>query len=440
MIENLREAFAYIESFAHFEKKAFDLRFIRLDRMEKLLSLYGDPHRSYRTIHVAGSKGKGSTSAFLASILGEAGFKPGLYTSPHLVSYKERITVAGDEVDDGLFVRFIEEIRQTLERMSPSEFPGGEYPTTFELLTCLGFLIFRELGCDWAVLETGMGGRLDATNVVVPEASVLTPIELEHTEYLGNTLAEIAGEKAGIIKPGVPVFVSSQPEEALAVFRSHAESKGCALHALPEETKEFHCRTTLTGTDLDFSWKNGAGGGLRASLRLLGEVQAENAALAALTLRTILPGISREVLERGAEHAFIPGRLQRIEERPAVYVDGSHTPYSVTRLIHSFLEIHPEPDTLLIGIVAGKRHREMAEILCPKFRSVIVTTPGTFKASDPREVWESCRTFNPGARLVLDPREALAAAKRGLASPDGPILVTGSFYMAGEILKLYEES
>ena len=437
MFKNLKEAFSYLESFANFEKKAFNLRFVRLDRMERLLEFFGNPHRAFRSIHVAGSKGKGSTATFLASVLREAGFRTGLYTSPHLVSYKERITLAGEEIEDELFLRFTGEIKKLLDRLDPRDFPSGEYPTTFELLTCLGFLIFRDLGCSWAVLETGMGGRLDATNVVLPAASVLTPIELEHTEYLGETVAAIAGEKAGIIKPGVPVFVSPQPEEALAVFREHAAQKGCDFFSFIEELPGLSCRTTRTATYLSFTRRDGTT--LRASLRLLGEVQAENAALAALTLGKIFPELAEESLIRGLETAYISGRFERLEEQPAVYIDGSHTPYSVTRLIHSFQEIHPEPDTLILGIVAGKRYREMAEILCPRFRRTIVTTPGTFKASNPEEVWEACKKISPAALLIPSPEAALVEAKRGLASSDGPILVTGSFYLAGEILKLYEK-
>jgi dihydrofolate synthase/folylpolyglutamate synthase len=429
------EVFSWLESFSNFEKNAFSLRNFRLDRMEALLEHFGRPHTAYRSLHIAGSKGKGSTAAFLASVLRTAGFKTGLYTSPHLVSYKERISLAGEEIAAEVFIRQGALLRSKIESLDASGFPGGECPTTFELLSCLGFLVFRSLGCEWVVLETGMGGRLDATNVTLPRAVVLTPIELEHTEYLGATIAAIAGEKAGIIKQGIPVFVSPQPVEALEVFRGAAAEKGCRLLYVPECFKSIACTTDT--------------GGARASLhpadrekpvnlrlRLRGEVQAENAALAFLVIRNVLPEIPEELVIQGLEAADIPGRFQKLEDSPPVFVDGSHTPLSVTRLLRSFQEMYPKPDTLILGIVGGKRCGEIAAILCPAFRRVIVTTPGTFKASDPRRLHETCLAYNANTVLVPDPAEAFAAAKKGLPDSGCSILITGSFYLAGEILKL----
>ncbi len=438
---SVRDAFAFLESFTNFEKRAFSLRNFRLDRMDHLLGLFGSPHRGMRYFHVAGSKGKGSTAAFIASVLRRHGLRTGLYTSPHLVSYKERITLAGEEIEDRVFLRNIERIRDLLERFDPAGFPGGEHPTTFELLTCLGFLVFQELGCPWAVLETGLGGRLDATNVVTPQASVLTPIELEHTEFLGDTIPAIAREKAGIIKPGVPVFSSAQPPEALDVFRRRAAETGSPFHYLPREAEIRHCRTGRDGTRFRISWKTPGsdpaapppeGDSFPVFLRLLGEVQAENAALAAAAVRSVFPDLSPPVLARGLEEAFIPGRFQRLEEEPPIYVDGSHTPMSARRLLDSFLQLHPDPDTLILGIVAGKRYQEIAQILCPRFRSVLVTTPGTFKSSEPERLLTACLRHNPRSRLVPDAGKALETARRECRG--GAILITGSFYLAGEIL------
>jgi len=437
----LTDAFAYIESFTNFEKKPFPLRFFRLDRMHQLLDLFDNPQESFQTFHIAGSKGKGSTATFLASILNSAGFRTGLYTSPHLVSYKERITLAGEEIDDEVFLEQIASIQDRLSKLQPEDFPGGEYPTTFELLTCLGFLVFRQLKCDVAVLETGMGGRLDATNVVNPIASILTPIELEHTEYLGDTIPQIASEKAGIIKPNTPVIVSPQVSEALEVFYSVAESRSSPIHYLPHYLRSFEAHTHIEGTELRLEWNADLFSStlppppLRILLRLLGEVQAENAALAALTIHLTMPHLSEEVIQRGLETAYLPGRFQRIQDSPPVYVDGSHTPLSARRLLHSFLEIHPRPHTLILGIVSGKRHEEIASILCPAFQRVIVTTPGTFKQSDPKALAECSKRHNPATLLIPDPREALNAALSTLPDPESPVLVTGSFYLAGEILK-----
>jgi dihydrofolate synthase/folylpolyglutamate synthase len=437
LFSSIADVFAWLESFSNFEKNSFALRSFRLDRMEKLLDLFGRPHETCRCLHVAGSKGKGSTAAFLSSVLRAGGYKTGLYTSPHLVSYKERISLAGEEIPDEFFLRQAGNLRAEIERFDPSYFPNGEYPTTFELLTCLGFLIFREMRCDWVVLETGMGGRLDATNVVLPAAAIITPIELEHTEYLGESIAAIAEEKAGIIKDGVPVFLSPQTEEALGVFRSRAEARGCALYHLPECFQTITCRTLVSGTQAVFV-RAATQERFSPKLRLLGEVQAENAALALLVIQTILPEIPVPVIIRGLEAAYLPGRFQKLEDSPPIFVDGSHTPLSVRRLLHSFREMYPEPDTLILGIIGGKRHEEIAGILCPCFRSVIVTTPGTFKASDPDKLFRTCLGYNKKSRLIPDPAEALDAAWRGLPGSGQPILITGSFYLAGEILKLYK--
>jgi dihydrofolate synthase/folylpolyglutamate synthase len=429
------DVFSWLESFSNFEKNAFSLRNFRLDRMDALLEHFDRPHRAYLSLHIAGSKGKGSTAAFLASVLRAAGFRTGLYTSPHLVSYKERISLAGEEIPDEVFMRQGELLRNKIESLDAAGFPGGELPTTFELLSCLGFLVFRYLGCEWVVLETGMGGRLDATNVTLPRAVILTPIELEHTEYLGSTIAAIAGEKAGIIKPGIPVFASPQTPEALSVFREQAARKGCRLSYLPEYFENVTSHTDSGGAQVRMLPAGGKEP-LHLRLRLRGEVQAENAALAFLVIRDVLPQIPEELVLRGLEEADIPGRFQKLEDSPPVFVDGSHTPLSVTRLLHSFREIYPRPDTLILGIVGGKRQEEIAAILCPAFRRVIVTTPGTFKASDPRGLHEICRAYNANASLIPSPAEAFAEAKRSLPDSGGSILITGSFYLAGEILKL----
>jgi dihydrofolate synthase/folylpolyglutamate synthase len=432
------EVFSWLESFSNFEKNAFSLRNFRLDRMEALLGYFGGPHRAYCALHVAGSKGKGSTAAFLASVLRAAGFKTGLYTSPHLVSYKERISLAGQEIPDRVFIRQGQRLKAMMESLEASRFPGGELPTTFELLSCLGFLIFRHLDCEWVVLETGMGGRLDATNVTLPRASILTPIELEHTEYLGGTIAAIAGEKAGIIKKGIPVFVGPQPGEALSVFRARAAEKGCRLSYVPECFQSIASRTDTGGTQVRML-PPGREKPLDLRLRLRGGVQAENAALAFLVIRDVVPEIPEGIVLRGLEEADIPGRFQKLEDSPPVFLDGSHTPLSVSRLLHSFREMYPRPDTLVLGIVGGKRQEEIASILCPAFRRVIVTTPGTFKASDPRALYRICRAYNANSSLIPEPAEALAEAKKGLPDAGSPILITGSFYLAGEILKLPQE-
>ena len=213
------EIFLYFESFTNLERSmSFTEREYRLDRMRYLLDLFGNPQNKLKIIHVAGSKGKGSTAAATASILSSLGYKTGLYTSPHLITYRERITHAGVFIDDRDLIKTGNKIWKILEI---ENIPFPDPPTTFELLTLYAFLVFSDTACEWAVIETGIGGRLDATNVTVPEASVITPIEMEHADILGDSIEKIASEKCGIIKEGKPVFVSPQKEEPLSVIKKN---------------------------------------------------------------------------------------------------------------------------------------------------------------------------------------------------------------------------
>ena len=229
-------ALAYIESFTNLERlPGGSMRPYRLDRMEVLLELFGNPQNKFSSIHISGSKGKGSTGLYIACILNDAGFKTGLYTSPHVHSYRERITRAGEPFPDELLVDLIVTIKQVIEGLPPGALPGQDKPTTFELLTLLSYLAFARDGVEWAVIETGIGGRLDATNVLSPKATVHTPVELEHTEVLGDTVEKIAAEKAGIIKAGIPAYCGLQRPEALSVFAEKARSVGAPFIELAKE-------------------------------------------------------------------------------------------------------------------------------------------------------------------------------------------------------------
>lgn len=428
--------FSWAESFTNFEKGTIpaDKRSYRLDRMRLLLGLFGDPDRSYRVMHVAGTKGKGSTAAFLASILSASGLRTGLYTSPHVESPLERATVDGAPPEGGPFVAMGRRVKEAVEALPAARMPGGFPPTTFELYTLAAFLHFREAGCAFAVVETGIGGRLDATNVVHPEASVITVLDLEHTEVLGDTLARIAVEKAGIIKDGAPAYVARQDPEAREVFRSRALLAGSPIRFLDEETESLRVETTLRGSSVRLRLR-GDPMALDFRMRLMGAFQAENAALACLCLRGRLPGIPEEAYRRGLAAAYLPGRMELFEGPPPVVLDGGHTPLAVSRLLESWRALFPGEAVLLFGSVAGKNPTEMARVLAPAFRGIVVSTPGTFKQSRPREVHEIFRALNPASELEEDPARALRRA-RELSGGVRPILVTGSFYMVSEIRKL----
>jgi len=379
------------------------------------------------------------------SILTAMGYKTGLYTSPHVSSYKERITLSGRNIEDAVFIRHISAIKERIDNLNPRDLPGEDLPTTFELLTLLGFMVFRDEACSWAVVETGLGGRLDATNLIIPEAAVLTPIELEHTDLLGQTIHAIAGEKAGIIKPDVPVFSSAQKEEAKAVFEEAAARVKASIVFLPDVTEYLHAELTKTVTRLVL--KISGEECMEANLAMLGEVQADNAALAFLVASSLFknptktyPGFSPELFpsqaKSGLEHAFLPGRMELVGISPPVILDAAHTPVSVQRLLESFKTVCSDEEAVLIfGAVSGKDVEGMARVLAPAFRHIIVSKPGCFKPNDPAEVYSAFLRHNAATRFQSDPalawKEALA-----LAREKHPILVTGSFYMIAEIRKL----
>ena len=433
----VEEAFAYIEGFTNFERITPQIvRDFKRSRMEELLELMANPHESFTSIHIAGSKGKGSTAAFLTSVLTAAGIPAGMYTSPHVVTYRERISRGGGFFPDRVYIESIERLKAAVEsRRSP--FLKGEYePTTFELLTVLAFTIFRDTGCTWAVVETGIGGRLDATNIINPSFCVLTPVELEHTDILGDTIEQIAAEKAGIIKPGVPAFSSEQSDPVREIFRKTAAAVGAPLTFIGEE---MECLDLAGGMKhLSVRWKDG--GSLEAELAMFGRHQAENAALAALALRKMLPETESR-LAAGLAAARAPGRMEIREGKVPLVFDGAHTPSSVKVLVRGLEELYPNilrTGILIFGSVKGKNAAGMAEVLGPRFREIVISTPGSFKPNDPASVLAAFEPYNTRVRMIADPAGALEYARREAEKTGGPICVTGSFYMVAEIRRLSE--
>ena len=430
-----QDVFAWAESFTNLEKGTlpFDKRNYRLDRMRRLLGLFDDPDSGLRIIHVAGTKGKGSTSALLASILDAAGHRTGLYTSPHVSSPFERIAIAGEPSRPELLVRIGGEVKGVIDSLPRDGMPGHFAPTTFELYTLLAFLYFREAGCEEAVIEVGIGGRLDATNIVMSESAVITPLDLEHMEVLGDTIEQIAFEKAGIIKPGMPAFAGFQPPAAKQVLRDTALARGSSITFLDEQLESLG--TTLDARGTTFRLHLSGDIPVEFRLSLLGEFQAENAALACLTLRRTRPEIPLDCYRDGLLAASLPGRMEVVGTNPPVVLDGAHTPLAVSRLVDSFDKIFPGEAVLVFGSVAGKRPREMASILARRFPRIVISTPGTFKESNPEQVFEIFRSMNPGTVLEKMPEAALRRARQE-SGGTRPILVTGSFYMVAEIRRL----
>jgi len=414
---------------------------LRLDRMRSLCTALGEPQSSGAAYHVAGSKGKGSVSIMIARALEASGFRVGLYTSPHFISWKERMSLAGEEIPDAVIISAAEEVFSAIDELAAGSLPDGEAPTYFELTTLIAFCAFRASGCDRVVLETGLGGRLDSTNVVDPVASVITPIELEHTEWLGDTIAAIASEKAGIIKPGRPCYIGRlRPEGRTAIERRSAE--------LAAPLRDATALVAVSGVDvspggttasLAFAPRSPLAArfpsGLRVATPLVGAVQAENMALAVLAVAETEERVDAAAAASGLARAFLPARFQVLPLDPPVVLDGAHTPDSVALALDSFERLFPGPKALLFACAEDKKHGPMAAVLAPRFDRITLTRPGSFKASDLSAVEASFRTAGADPRADPDFARAIRDARAQAAAMGLPLLVTGSFYLCAEAYK-----
>ena len=416
-----------MEGFVNLERKTdrYNTRTYRLDRMKALMQTLGNPQDDYRTIHVAGSKGKGSTANYIARGLEAAGFVTGLYMSPHVSDYRERFTVLGRKTDDSFLIAAGNTLADAVEDFRFSDQWGETRPTTFELYTAFAFILFRQTGCQWAVLETGLGGRLDATNIVLPQASVLTPIELEHTDILGDTIAMIAAEKSKIIKKGRPSFSAIQVPDALEVFRTEAQAMDSEFHYLGDEAAQV--------TDRHIAFRDGWSTDL--DLAMPGLVMAQNCALAVMVLRNLglfIPDVSLAAMQGST----LPGRMEKVSWARPLYLDGAHTQNSMGFLLETFRKMYPGRSGICIfGAVSGKNHDAMCNEVLGAFDHVVVCRPGTYKKSDPAALYGLMTAKKkPGQTVVLieDAKEALEYCL--MHTEDGePVLAAGSFYLAGAV-------
>lgn len=407
-----------------------------LEGVRALLARLGNPQRTYPILHVAGTKGKGSTCAFMAWGLMESGLKTGLYISPHLQDWRERIQVNGQPIGEDALARLVEDAQPYLEGLPLS---------TFEVTTALALWHFAREHCDAAVVEVGLGGRLDATSVVEPIVAVITSLSLDHTQLLGNTLTEIAAEKAAIIKPGTPTVSAPQEAEAWAVIEARAREQGSRLVQVGRDWRYEIVQATWEGTEA----RIGADGAMqRYHIGLPGLFQVENAtvALAALheAARAGLP-VTEAGCVTGLAKAVWPGRLERISHHPTVVLDGAHNPYSVRRLLESLKallgDVRP---TFVFGCMADKDAKGMLEALLPVARRVILTQADTGRAASPAnlltcavEVVDRAReagaTWLADLALMTAPTvaEALRVALATLTAGD-VLCVTGSLAVVGE--------
>jgi dihydrofolate synthase/folylpolyglutamate synthase len=412
-----------------------------LARIRALLAAVGNPHHRLRAVHIAGTNGKGSVAVMLASVLQRAGYRVGLYTSPHLISYCERIQIDQTPITEGEFARLADELMPIADLMTDT-------PTQFEFLTAMAFLSFARQKIDIAVIEVGLGGRFDATNVITPIVSVLTNVELDHTDLLGSTIEQIAWEKVGIAKRDVPLVTGERKGEALRVIERECAAVGAPLIRARERARR-----------IDFTWEYQefeltpfspslkgrgdspprCGEGRERSLRLalLGGYQQENLniVLEALEVLRQSLAISEEAVREGLESTRWPGRFEVVQREPFVIVlDGAHNPHAVGALrddLRRYREKYRiQKSALLFGVLKDKDYRTMAQTLFPEFDKIILVRPESPRALDPVEL----RPWAPHAKIYPDVAAGLTAACE--TKPE-LLCVTGSLYLVGEVKRLF---
>ncbi len=399
----------------------------------RLMEIMGNPQEKFRSIHVAGTNGKGSTSAFIAAMLRAAGYRVGLYTSPHLVSFTERIRINGTPISEAKVVELARRVHGRYRDLPGVEGPSVMSPTFFEATTAMAFTYFAEEGIDIAVVEVGMGGRLDSTNVITPLVSVITNIDLEHTEYLGGTLAQIAGEKAGVIKPGVPVITGAAQPEVISVIEREAAAKRAPVARL---MKDFLPEHVTAGKEQVFDYR-----GMRERypglrVQMLGRYQVDNACLAlaaAECLRDFGIVVTEPAIREGLVRTAWEGRLERVATAPDIYLDGAHNPASAKRLAAAVRELLPayRKLALVIGILGDKDYRKIVNELVPLADRVVVTKAQYARALDVQTLAGEIRKLHHEVTAADTVGEAISLARND-ASVDDLILVTGSLYVVGD--------
>ena len=430
-IRDVKEAGDWLEGLINVEKRP-DIAHARLGLgpIQALLERLDNPHDGLRFIHIAGSKGKGSTALLAEAVLEAAGVRVGTFTSPHLERWTERVRIGGREVDGPPLAAAVERVRPHVEAMRDRD--PSQPPTFFDATTAAALVCFREAGVELAILEVGLGGRLDSTNVVTPVVACITSIELEHTETLGDSLAAIAGEKAGILKPGVAAVIGILPQEAAAAVRARAAEVGVE----PDWAGDaFEAEILEEGPDGSMLRMRDGDVAFDAQLPLLGRHQVANAALALACVRRTLEldddaFVSAAV--RGLAAVTLPGRIERLERDPCVLVDGAHTAASAQALASVLRGIERRRTRLVLSISAGKDTASILAPLVPLANEVTVTRAEPRRSLSPTEVAQAVREVAPDVelRVVPNPQLAVRAAYDGLETGDC-LCVTGSVYLAG---------
>jgi len=399
-----------------------------LSKTTNLLHAFGDPHRGKRYVHIAGTNGKGSVAAMVAAILAQAGLRVGVYSSPHLVRFTERFRINGREMEPEIAAGLAAELMNAVDPREP--------PTFFEIVTAMALVHFARENVDVAVMEVGMGGRLDATNIIAPLVTVITNISLEHQDYLGKRLLDIAGEKAGIIKPGVPLITAVTQPPVIRLYESLCREKGAPMTRLGRDVRY---RSTARG--LHYYGKKRVLHGLRPGLP--GRFQARNAALALAALEALEDRgirVEEEEIREGLSRVSWPGRMQLMAKDPAIVVDGGHNPRAVRALADAVPRAFSYRRLILvIGVMADKDIPAMMKEMVPVADYVVYTRPVYARAAAPETLERAAKenALETPGEIVPELRQALDRAKE-IADAEDLILIMGSLFTAGEALSLLD--
>ena len=426
---NFAEALQYLLSLGH-ETLAMKLG---LRNTQLLLESLGNPHTAYESVQIAGTNGKGSTAVMLDSICRAGRIRTGLYTSPHLISITERIKIAGNEISTAEFAELTSQVRRVAEALVDRR-KIAALPTFFEHLTAIALLAFKNSGVELAILETGLGGRLDSTTAAGATTVAITPVAMDHEEYLGNTISEIASEKAAIIRSEVKAIIGNQTPEALRVILNHSSEVGVVPDIevpkfnVENATKDGRCTVSLKTTNDEYE---------HLTIGLRGQYQIENASLSirlAESLRSKRLPITKTAIIAGVKHATYSGRLELIDGTPPILLDGAHNPAGARELRRHLDEHVDGPITLIFGAMKDKKLSEIAELLFPKAAQLIVVAPRNPRAADPEHLREETMNHltHTEVYVAASAEDALGKAKE-ITPHEGLICVTGSLYLVGEV-------
>jgi dihydrofolate synthase / folylpolyglutamate synthase len=411
-----------------------------LENITVLADRLGRPDRTYPAAHIAGTNGKGSTAAFLESILRHAGFRTGLNTSPHLEKINERIRVNGEEISDAAFAETFARVQSVIEELL-AKGRLRAHPTYFECVTAMAFEYFSRAEVEFGVFEVGLGGRLDATNILTPAVSIITRIDFDHENFLGHSLQEIAGEKAGILKEGVPVVVAEQHEEAREVILARARELRCPVietstaYRIENSVMEEGCARALVT-------RIATGRSMEIAPQLKGGFQLQNALTAVAAARVLQRrgfAIPAEAIQKGIAATVWPGRLEKLHSRPDVYLDGAHNPAAARELAGFWQqELAGRKILLLYGALRDKAVDEISGILFPHAAEVIFTEPRTSRAISASQLSEIAAHHAAHSAVIADAEQALDYVL-SKAAPEDAVFVTGSLYLVGQLRHYWKQ-